>query len=102
LSAVSRTLSLGRLVNLAGRVGVGISSSQCEALAAPFVTLAFEVAQQQPAAAPTQTQGALGAADQLTAASGSSTRTYIVECTHHEFQEVRKHFYDIFAQLDTI
>lgn len=89
-------------MNLSWRVGVGISSSQCEALAAPFVTLAFEVAQQQTPAAPAHSQGPLGAADQLVAASGSTTRTYIVECTHHEFQEVRKHFYDIFAQLDTI
>jgi hypothetical protein len=34
--------------------------------------------------------------------AGGSTRTFIVECSHHEFSEVRKHFHDLFAQLDAI
>lgn len=97
LSVVSRTLSLGRLVRLSWRVGVGISSSSTESLAAPFVTLAFEITSSEQA----KDKASCSSPEVPSSGSSGSTRTYIVECTHHEFEEVRKHFQDIFAQLDT-
>ena len=96
LSVVARTLSLGRLVRLSWRVGVGISSSTSESLAAPFVTLSFEITSSDAQKTDLTTPGSSGSTQ-----SQSATRTYIVECTHHEFEEVRKHFQDIFVQLDT-
>ncbi len=87
VSAVSRTLSLGRLVGLQWRVGVGVSSSLCSALAAPFVTLAFDVA-----------VAGGGGGD---GAHQQPPKSFVVECNHHEFQEVRAAFQDVFARLDT-
>lgn len=103
VSTVSRTLSLGRLVRFSWRVGVGITSSSSDQLAAPFVTLSFEITK-QPSTHATAAGGATSAPNAHTsdALVATGTRTYLVECTHHEFQDVRKHFQDLFANLDSM
>ncbi len=75
---------------------MGISASNCSNLAAPFVTLAFEIAQ------PNQQHRQQAAGNNAQLNEQPATQTYIVECSHSEFEDVRKHFTDIFAQLDAI
>lgn len=58
------------------------------------MTLSFEIAQPTTNA---DTNGPSG-----TTAAAASTRTFLVECTHHEFQEVRKAFQEIFAAIDAV
>jgi hypothetical protein len=103
VSTVGRTLSLGRLVRFSWRVGVGISSSSTsqEQLATPFVTLSFEIT--QPSSHATAAGGIPNPHSKPTdALTATGTRTYLIECTHHEFQDVRKHFQDLFGQLDSM
>lgn len=95
-ASVARTLSLGKLIRFSWRIGVGIASNTCAQLQAPFVTLAFEISN---AKATTNNVGNTNVDDRLTE---NGTKVYLVECTHHEFQEVRKQFQEIFGQLDSI
>lgn len=97
-ASVARTLSLGKLIRFSWRIGVGIASNTCAQLQAPFVTLAFEISNTK--ATTNNNVGHTNNVDDRLTENG--TKVYLVECTHHEFQEVRKQFQEIFGQLDSI
>jgi len=109
LSAVSRSLSLGRLIDFNWNIGIAVRSSNSASAAsslsssqppatAPFVTLAFQI---ESNGSGNETEAAKLDSTQ-TKSTRPSTRTHIVECTYLEFLQVRKQFQDIFGQLDAI
>lgn len=79
LSAMQQCLRLGRLVGMEWKLGVGIASTHCKSLGAPFVSLLLKVA------SPT---------GEVTAHS--------LELNLEEFQDFAKTFRDISQSLDAI
>ncbi len=78
-TAAATGLRLGQLVALDWKVGVGLASSDCAALGAPFVSLKLRVAD----------------------ASGKE-RTHALELTLEQFRELESNFEQIAAQLETV
>mmetsp|Transcript_50809 Transcript_50809/g.99604 ORF Transcript_50809/g.99604 Transcript_50809/m.99604 type:complete len:204 (+) Transcript_50809:53-664(+) len=76
---LGRTLRLGQLVGFEWKLGVGVSSSNCKALNAPFVSVVLKVSD------------ADGKVDH-----------FPVELQLHEFQDFARTFRDISQQLESV
>jgi len=74
---VSSSFSLPRLVSLDWKLGVGVSSSQCKTLQAPFVALNLK-----------------------TADSNGKVTSHPMELSLKQFEEFKKTFRDVYQQLD--
>ena len=79
LSATQQCLRLGRLVKMSWKLGVGLASTHCKFLGAPFVSLVLEVA-----------------------SSTGEVTSHSLELSLDEFQDFAKTFRDISQALDAV